>query len=50
MKEATDYANNIAKEMNQKDLEAVKASGKTEVTALTPEATRCLQGRDGACS
>jgi C4-dicarboxylate-binding protein DctP len=37
MKEATDYANNIAKEKNDKDLEAVKASGKTEVTVLTPE-------------
>jgi C4-dicarboxylate-binding protein DctP len=37
MKEATDYANQIAKEKNDKDLEAVKASGKTEVTVLTPE-------------
>jgi C4-dicarboxylate-binding protein DctP len=37
MKEATDYANTIAKEKNDKDLEAVKASGKTEVTVLTPE-------------
>jgi C4-dicarboxylate-binding protein DctP len=37
MAEATDYANNIAKEMNDKDLESVKASGKTEVTTLTPE-------------
>jgi C4-dicarboxylate-binding protein DctP len=36
MKEATDYANQIAKEKNDKDLEAVKASGKTEVTVLTP--------------
>ncbi len=36
MKEATDYANQIAKEKNDKDLEAVKASGKTEVTTLTP--------------
>ncbi len=35
MKEATDYANSIAKEKNDKDLEAVKASGKTEVTVLT---------------
>jgi C4-dicarboxylate-binding protein DctP len=35
--EATDYANTIAKEMNEKDLESVKASGKTEVTTLTPE-------------
>jgi C4-dicarboxylate-binding protein DctP len=37
MKEATDYANNIAKDMNNKDLESVKASGKTTVTTLTPE-------------
>lgn len=37
MKEATDYANNIAKESNEKDLEAVKGSGKTEVTTLTAE-------------
>ena len=35
MKEATDYANSIAKDKNMKDLEAVKASGKTEVTVLT---------------
>ena len=37
MKEATDYANKIAKESNEKDLASVKASGKTEVTALTPK-------------
>ncbi len=37
MAESTDYANTIAKEMNDKDLASVKASGKTEVTALTPE-------------
>ena len=37
MVDATDYANNIAKEKNDKDLEAVKASGKTEVTVPTPE-------------
>ena len=36
MVEATDYANKIAKEKNDQDLEAVKASGKTEVTVLTP--------------
>ena len=35
MKDATDYANSIAKDKNMKDLEAVKASGKTEVTVLT---------------
>jgi len=37
MQEATDYANKIAKDSNDKDLESVKASGKTEVTVLTPE-------------
>jgi len=37
MKESTDYANKIAKASNDKDLESVKASGKTEVTVLTPE-------------
>ena len=37
MKESTDYANNIAKSSNDKDLESVKASGKTEVTVLTKE-------------
>lgn len=37
MKEATDYANDIAKASNEKDLESVKASGKTEVTTLTVE-------------
>lgn len=37
MNEATVYANKIAKESNDKDLESVKASGKTEVTVLTPE-------------
>lgn len=31
MKESTDYANKIAKEMNDKDLASVKASGKTEI-------------------
>jgi C4-dicarboxylate-binding protein DctP len=37
MTEATEYANTIAKEMNEKDLASVKASGKTEVITLTPE-------------
>jgi C4-dicarboxylate-binding protein DctP len=37
MQEATDYANQIAKEMNDKDLASVKASGKTEVTTPTAE-------------
>jgi C4-dicarboxylate-binding protein DctP len=35
--EATDYANTIAMDMNKKDLESAKASGKTAVTTLTPE-------------
>ncbi len=37
MKEATVYANHMANEKSIKDLEAVKATGKTEVTVLTPE-------------
>ena len=36
MKEATDYANKIAKEENDQALEKVKASGKTQVIVLTP--------------
>jgi C4-dicarboxylate-binding protein DctP len=35
MKEATVYANSIAQKKNDEDLQAVKASGKTEVTVLT---------------
>jgi C4-dicarboxylate-binding protein DctP len=35
MVEATDYANKIAKDKNDSDLEAVKASGKTEVYVPT---------------
>ncbi|NLX18498.1 MAG: TRAP transporter substrate-binding protein [Desulfobulbus sp.] len=37
MKEATEYANKIAKDMNDKDLESVRASGKTTIITLTPE-------------
>ena len=37
MKEATEYANKIAKEKNDQDLESVRKSGKTEVTVLSPE-------------
>ncbi len=37
MKESTDYANKIAKDKNDQDLEAVKASGKTEVYVPTAE-------------
>jgi C4-dicarboxylate-binding protein DctP len=38
MKDATKYANDIAKEENDKALAAVKATGKTEIVTLTPEA------------
>jgi C4-dicarboxylate-binding protein DctP len=37
MKEATKYANQIAKEENEKSLEAVKAAGKTEILNLTDD-------------
>ncbi|HET7776798.1 MAG TPA: TRAP transporter substrate-binding protein DctP, partial [Azospira sp.] len=37
MKEATVYANKIAKEQNDKDLESVKKSGKTQVYVPTKE-------------
>lgn len=37
MKESTVYANKIAKEQNDKDLESVKKSGKTEVYVPTKE-------------
>jgi C4-dicarboxylate-binding protein DctP len=36
MKESTEYANKIAKDMNDKDLASVIASGKTTVVSLTP--------------
>ena len=35
--DATSYANDIAKQKNDEDLAAVKASGKTQVVELTPE-------------
>jgi C4-dicarboxylate-binding protein DctP len=35
MKDSTEYANKIAKQKNDEDLEAVKASGKTQVTVLS---------------
>jgi len=38
MKDATKYANDIAKEENDKALAAVKATGKTEIIVLTPDA------------
>ena len=37
MAEATDYANDIAKQENEDALAKVKASGKSELIALTPE-------------
>ncbi|MBF0342214.1 MAG: DctP family TRAP transporter solute-binding subunit, partial [Magnetococcales bacterium] len=37
MAEATVYANQIAKQENENALEAVRQSGKTQVTTLTPE-------------
>ena len=37
MKEATVYTNDIAKQQNEEALEKVKASGKTQIIALTPE-------------
>jgi len=37
MKEATEYANKIAKDKNEQDLESVRKSGKTEVIVLKPE-------------
>jgi C4-dicarboxylate-binding protein DctP len=38
MKDATKYANDIAKEENDKALAAVRATGKTEILTLTPDA------------
>jgi C4-dicarboxylate-binding protein DctP len=38
MKDASKYANDIAKEENDKALAAVKATGKTEIITLTPDA------------
>ena len=38
MKDATKYADDIAKQENDKALSAVKATGKTEIITLTPEA------------
>jgi len=37
IKDATKYANDIAKEENDKALAAVKAAGRTEIVVLTPE-------------
>jgi len=43
MQESTDYANQIAKEENDKALEAVKTSGKTEVYAPTEDELKAMQ-------
>ncbi|WP_298608792.1 TRAP transporter substrate-binding protein [uncultured Thiothrix sp.] len=43
LKESTDYANQIAKEENDKALEAVKASGKTEVYQPTEDEIKAFQ-------
>ncbi len=43
MKESTDFANQIAKEENDKSLEAVKASGKTEVYTPTEDEVKAMQ-------
>ncbi len=37
MVDATKFANDIAKEQNEKDLASVKASGKSELISLMPE-------------
>ena len=43
IKEATVYANKIAKEENDKSLEAVRKSGKTEVYTTTPQERLALK-------
>ena len=43
MKDATKYANDIAKKENDDALEAVRKSGKTEILALTPEQKAALK-------
>jgi len=43
MKEATDYANKIAKEENDAALEAIKKSGKTQVYTPTPQERLALK-------
>ncbi|MDD5392030.1 MAG: TRAP transporter substrate-binding protein [Thiothrix sp.] len=43
LKESTDFANQIAKEENDKALEAVKASGKTEVYVPTEDEIKALK-------
>jgi C4-dicarboxylate-binding protein DctP len=43
MKDATQYANDIAKQENDKALDAVRKTGKTEIIALTPEQKASLK-------
>ena len=43
LKESTDFANQIAKEENDKSLEAVKASGKTEVYVPSEDEVKALK-------
>ena len=43
MTESTEYANQIAKEENDKALEAIKASGKTEIYTPTADETAALK-------
>ncbi len=43
LKESTDFANQIAKEENDKSLEAVKAAGKTEIYTPTEDEVKALQ-------
>jgi C4-dicarboxylate-binding protein DctP len=43
MKEATEYANRIAKDKNDEDLAKVKASGKTEIYTPTKEERLALK-------
>ncbi|WP_291985497.1 TRAP transporter substrate-binding protein [Candidatus Accumulibacter sp. ACC007] len=43
MKDSTEYANKIAKEQNDKDLDAVKKSGKTAVHVPTPEQRKAFK-------
>ena len=43
MAEATAYANGIAKDENEKALEAVRASGKSEIHVLTPDERAALK-------
>ncbi len=43
LKESTDYANQIAKEENDKSLEAIKASGKTDIYTPSADEIKALQ-------